>query len=135
MTKELLTIEFRYCDVPKGEYDSGHQSKKITLGVFDTLEEAIIEGNKALEMFEKHFKLHTFPDGRNAKKDRFSKTGGCFGSANRLISPLAYLQTPFDFYAKITKLTYADVEQTIAEVLEANKRYKEYKSLESLEQD
>jgi len=46
-----------------------------------------------------------------------------------LVTALAYLRTPFEFYAKITKLTYADVEETIIEVLEANKRYKEHKSV------
>ena len=123
MTKELLTIEFRYRDIPKGDYDSEHKSKTITIGVFDTLEEAIAEGNKAMEVFEDYFKLNTAWN----TKDRFSKNGGCFGYPKRLITPLAYLQTPFDFYAKITTLTYGDVDQTILEVLEANKRYKEYK--------
>ena len=46
MTKELLTIEFRYRDKPKSDSDSEHRSKTITIGVFDTLEEAIVEGNK-----------------------------------------------------------------------------------------
>jgi hypothetical protein len=123
MTKELLTIEFRYHDIPKGEWDSEYKSKTITLGVFDTLEEAIVEGNKALEVFEKHFKLNTAWN----RKARFSKNGGCFGEPQRLITALAYLQTPFDFYAKIEKLNYGDVEQTIVEVLEANNRYKEHK--------
>jgi len=58
MTKELVTIEFRYRDIPKGEYDSEHKSKTITIGVFDTLEEAIVEGNKAMEVFEDYFKLN-----------------------------------------------------------------------------
>lgn len=123
MTKELLTIEFRYHDKPKNEAFSGHGIKTITIGVFDTLEEAIAEGNKALEVFEKRFKLNTAWN----KKDRFSKNGGCFGTANRLITALGYLQTPFEFYAKITKLTYGDVDQTIFEVLEALEKYKEYK--------
>lgn len=134
MTKELVTIEFRYHDKPKYDRDSGSETKTITVGVFDTLEEAIIEGNKVLEVFEKHFKLHSFPNGRVASKDRFGKNNGCFGSATRLISPLAYLKTPFDFYAKITKLTYSDVEQTILEVLDATKRYREHKISEQ-EQD
>ncbi len=134
MTKELVTIEFRYHDKPKNEDFSGSETKTITIGVFDTLEEAIIEGNKALEVFEKHFQIHKFPNGSEAKKDRFGKNNGCFGSATRLISPLAYLKTPFDFYAKITKLTYADVEQTILDVLDATKRYREYKISEQ-EQD
>jgi hypothetical protein len=130
MTKELLTIEFRYYNKPKHVDFSGSETKTITLGVFDTLDEAIIEGNKALEVFEKHFKLNVAWN----RKDRFSKNGGCFGSAKRLISPLAYLQCPFDFYAKITRLTYADVDQTINEVLDAGKRYREYKLTEQ-EQD
>jgi len=118
MTKELVTIEFRYKDKPDGVF-SQHKTKIITIGVFDTFEEAIIEGNKALEVFEKHFKLNTAWN----KKDRFSKNGGCFGNADRLIGPLGYLQCPFDFYATIKQLEYCDVEQTIVEVLEAGKRY------------
>jgi len=124
MTKELLTIEFRYHDAPKGEYDCDYKSKEITIGVFDTLDEAIVEGNKALEVFEKRFKLNA----AHNRKDRFSKTGGCFGYPQRLITALGYLQTPFDFYAKITQLKYNDVDETIAEVLEAGKRYKQYKT-------
>jgi len=124
MTKELLTIEFRYSDVAKGEHDSDYKTKRITIGVYDTLDEAIVEGNKALEVFEKHFKLN--PNWNT--KDRFSKNGGCFGEPKRLITALAYLQTPFDFYAKITKLTYGDVDETIGEVLGAVKRYNEYQS-------
>lgn len=130
MTKELVTIEFRYHDKPKYDRDSGSATKRITIGMFDTLDEAIIEGNKALEIFEKHFKIHKFPNGSEAKKDRFGKNNGCFGSPTRLITPLAYLQCPFDFYAKIEKLTYGDVEETITEVLEATKRYKEHKNSE-----
>lgn len=134
MTKELVIIEFRYHDKPKYDRDSGSATKKITVGVFDTLDEAIVEGNKALEVFEKHFQIHKFPNGSEAKKDRFGKNNGCFGSANRLITPLAYLRCPFDFYAKIEKLTYGDVEQTILDVLDATKRYREHKISEQ-EQD
>ena len=100
MEKELLTIEFRYHDAPKGEHDSDYKSKKITIGVFDTLDEAIVEGNKALEVFENQFDLNTAWN----RKERFSKNGGCFGEPKRLITALGYLQTSFDFYAKITKL-------------------------------
>jgi len=124
MTKELVTIEFRYNDAPKGDYDSDYKSKKITIGVFDTLDEAIIAGNKALEVFEQRFKLNP----NYNRKERFSKNGGCFGEPQRLISALGYLKTPFDFYAKITKLTYADVHKTINEVLEAVKRYKNHEN-------
>jgi hypothetical protein len=123
MTKELVTIEFRYMDKPINDDFSGHESKTITIGVFDTLDEAIVQGNKALEIFEDYFKLNP----NYNKKERFSKNGGCFGYPHRLITQLAYLQTPFEFYAKITQLKYDDVDKTILEVVEAGKRYKEYK--------
>ena len=122
MTKELVTIKFRYMDKPINDDFSGHETKTITIGVFDTLDEAIVQGNKALEVFEDYFKLNP----NYNKKDRFSKNGGCFGYPQRLITPLGYLQTPFDFYAKITQLQYGDVDKTILEVVEAGKRYKEY---------
>lgn len=118
MTKELVTIEFRYRDKPKNEHFSGHETKTITIGVFDTFDEAIIEGNKSLEIFEKKFKLNSAWN----RKERFSKNGGCFGSANRLITDLAYLQTPFSFFATIKTLHYNEVEESINGVLEAIKR-------------
>lgn len=118
MTKELVTIEFRYRDKPKNEDFSGHETKTITIGVFDTFDEAIIEGNKALEIFEKKFELNSAWN----RKERFSKNGGCFGSANRLISELAYLRTPFSFFATIKTLHYNEVEESINGVLEAIKR-------------
>ncbi len=124
MTKELVTIEFRYLDAPKSDLVGPHKSKKITIGVYDTLDEAMNAGNKALEVLEDYFKLNTAYN----KKERFSKNGGCFGYPNRLITNLGYLQTPFEFYASITKLSYDDLDQTILDVVEAGKRYKEFKN-------
>jgi hypothetical protein len=123
MNKELLTIEFRYNDIPKGDYDSEHKSKTITIGVYDTLDEAIIAGNKCLELFEEYFKLNPHWN----RKRRFGKNNGCFGHPNKLVTALGYLQTPFEFYAKIETLKYEDLQLTILGVLEAGKRYKEYK--------
>jgi len=121
MEKFLLTIEFRYNDSP--EHGGEFICKTITLGVFDTRDEANTTGNKAMEIFENHFKLNP----NYNKKERFSNNGGCFGSPHDLITNLAYLQCPFSFFAKITKLKYDDVEQTILEVIEATKRYRKYK--------
>lgn len=128
MEKFLLTIEFRYQDSPKcsGQY-SQHITKTITLGVFDTRDEANLNGNKALEIFEKRFKLNP----NYNKKDRFSNNGGCFGYPKDLITNLGYIQTPFEFFAKITPLKYDDIEETINNVMDAVKRYKEFKLIES----
>jgi hypothetical protein len=118
MKKYLVTIEFRYTS--KREYSSGgnmYINKTITVGVYEYLETACIEGNKILEVLESRFKLHKFPQGHEAVKERFSKNGGCFGSAKNLITNSAYLKTPFSFYAKIDTLHYEDLGQTIDNVL------------------
>lgn len=124
MNKYLVTIEFRYLDAPKGDHDSSSKSKTITIGVFDDVDVAHTEGNKALEVLESKFPLNS----NYNTKERFSKNGGCFGTPNHLISDLAYLRTPFSFFAKVTTLNILDVNDTITEVLEAGKRYKAYKA-------
>ena len=44
MQKELLEIEFRYNDRPIGSRPATSCSKTIAIGIFDTLEEALING-------------------------------------------------------------------------------------------
>jgi hypothetical protein len=128
MEKYLVTIEFRYTEVPKSENYSEHKSKTITVGVFDDFDNACLEGNKLLENLEDKFPLHVFPNGRgDAKKERFSKNGGCFGSKKTLVTNLAYLKTPFEFYAKIETLKIDDIENTINSVVESIKKHREYK--------
>ena len=128
MERYLLTIEFRYSDAPTELTEFTSHTKKVTIGVYDEFDEAAKNGNLLLENLESKFDLHKFPDGTKAKKDRFSKYGGCFGTKNNLISNLAYLKTPFQFYAKITTLKYDNIDEVINEVVSACKRYKNYKS-------
>lgn len=127
MEKFLVTIEFRYNDAPKYEGGSTqHPNKKITIGVFDTRDEANVEGNKSLEIFEKYFKLNP----NYNKRERFSNNGGLFGSPNDLVCDGTWVLTPFRVFAKITKLKYGDVEKSILEALEATRRYSEYEKLQ-----
>jgi hypothetical protein len=130
MDKYLVTIEFRYSDVPKFENGGTSNSKTTTIGVYDSIDEAIEKGNEALEKLESKFAIHTFPNGRKAKKERFSKNGGCFGTANTLVTNLAYLQTPFEFYAKITTLKHLDLEETLFNLIEARNRYVSFRRKE-----
>lgn len=128
MKKYLLQIEFRYSDAPEQEEGSTHKNKKVTIGVYDDFDEACINGNKLLEHLESRFELHTFPSGRKAVKEKFSKNGGCFGSRNTLVTNLAYLKTPFEFYAKIETLKYDPIEESISTVIDSVKRYRKYKA-------
>ena len=124
MEKYLLKIEFRYSDAPKYEDDLTSKSKTVTIGIYDDFDDACINGNKLLEILESKFEIHSFPDGKIAQKDRFSKTGGCFSEKKTLVTNLAYLKTPFQFYAQIVTLKYDDINDSIDEVVESVKRYR-----------
>ena len=123
MEKNLVRIEVRYSDAPKTEDGSTSKNKTVTIGVYDTFEEACKNGNNLLEVLESKFELHQYPDGSKASKQRFSKNGGCFGSKNTLVANLAYLKTPFEFYAKIVTLEYSPIDEAIESVVSASKRY------------
>ena len=123
--KYLVRIEFRYSDAPK-DYGYTTRNKHVTIGVYDTFEEACENGNKLLEKLESKFKLHKFPSGEYAKKKRFSRYGGPFRTKNTLVTNLAYLKTPFAFYANIETLKYNDIDEVVAEVVSSSKRYREY---------
>lgn len=126
MEKHLVTLELRYNDSPK--YGDDHRqciSKTITIGVYDDFQEACDDGNAMLELLETRYPFHVFPDG-TSRKERFSLRGGCFGSKKALITNLAYLKTPFDFYAKIDTLKYGNVVTSCVEAAAATKRYRDY---------
>ena len=115
MTKELLTIEFRYHEVPKSEYSCEYVSKTITIGVYDTLEEAIKEGNKVLNQLSSKF---------NFGRETFGTHNGVFGSATRLVC---------DFHAKpevfceITQLKYDDISKVMNEVFDSEDNYRKWR--------
>ena len=127
MEKYLVRIEFRYSDTPETEYRSTSKNKMVTIGVYDSFEDACQNGNNLLEVLESKFELHQFPDGSKASNKRFSKNGGCFGSKNTLVTNLAYLKTPFEFYAEIETLKYNPIDEVIENIVSASKRYRNYK--------
>ena len=127
MEKYLVRIEFRYSDAPETEDGTTTKNKMVTIGVYDTFEDACQNGNNLLEALESKFELHQFPDGRKASKERFSKNGSCFGGKKTLVTNLAYLKTPFEFYAKIETLKYSPIDEVIENVVSASKRYMNYK--------
>ena len=128
MKKYLVRIEFRYADAPKTEDGYTSKTKRVTIGVYDTFLEACLSGNNLLEVLENKFELHQYPDGTKASKERFSKNGGILGGKKNLVSNLAYLKTPFEFYAKIETLEYSPIDEAIEDVVSASKRYINYRN-------
>ena len=110
MTKQLLTIEFRYKSIPKSDLCSEHTNKTITIGVYDTIGEAVAEGNKAVGKLRKTYKIH----------NEF-KVNGLFGRPDRLVCDEKY-----SVFAKITELKFDDLDVTIQEVVDSNAKYKKY---------
>lgn len=119
MKKELLTIEFRYLDAPDGVWDCENKNKKITIGIFDTLDEAIQVGNKALQELSKQFEVRS--------DDKFSLNGNCVGGPQKLVTNCCYPTNHVEYFAQITTLDFADLLTTIQMTFEAVERYKQYR--------
>lgn len=117
MSKELLRIEFRYKDKPDST-GSIPRNKFITIGIYDTLEEAVKIGNKLLtEVLSKYFQVR--------KDDRFS-VNGFLGSPERLVSNCCYPTKGVTYFAKITKLDFDNLEDTINNIFDSADKYIEY---------
>lgn len=117
MTKELLQIEFRYRDAPNDDGIDSCKSKTVTVGVYDTLEEAVKAGNTTLEMMKVHFEVRP--------NDRFAVCG-LFGRPTRLVTNCCYARDGVQYFATIKKLDFAPVADYISAAFEAAVRFKEY---------
>jgi hypothetical protein len=118
MKKYILTVEFRYHDKPKGEWDHEYPSKKITIGIYDSMDKAVLEGNTIMRALSKHFQVR---DG-----DWF-KMVHLFGHPKTLCTNTCYPTKGIEYFAKIDTLVFDDLEATIAEAFTAYERYREYK--------
>ena len=117
MKKELLTIEFRYNDKKPENDDYSCISKTITIGIYDTLNEAVKEGNKTIGILSKHFEVR--------RDDKF-KVSGLFGMPDRLVTNCCYTTKGVSFFAEITSLNFDDLETTINEAFVSSDRYKTF---------
>ena len=127
MEKYLVTIEFRYSSLPTHEYSGFFRIKKVTIGVFDEIKSACMEGNKQLEILETHFELN--PNRKIRERLNPNSIGGL------LITDLGYLMTPFEFFLKVETLHFVSIEDTINNVVDCVKKYKEFKREEMERED
>lgn len=115
MAKELLTIEFRYHEVPKSEYSCEYVSKTITIGVYDTLEEAVKEGNKVLNELSSKFKF----------SETFGLHNSLWGTATRLVCD--YSHCDVEVFCEIEQLKYDDIRKVMDEVFESEEKYRKWR--------
>ncbi len=114
MEKYMVQIEFRYKAIPKidSPYASDCYNKKITIGIYDSIDEAIKQGNKSLEVLKAKFRVD----------DCFSKHGGIFGTANKLVCNFVSRNKP-QFFATIETLHFDNLASVMEDVFNANDRW------------
>jgi hypothetical protein len=119
----LVDLGLCYTDQPRGDNDyANHVSKTITVGIYNTYEEAVQAGNAMLAAeLESRFPLNPNYNYKQRFGEKWTET---------LISDLSYLTTPFRFFAHIKKLNLGSVGDAVEEALKAEARYKEWKNSE-----
>lgn len=126
MNKELLTIKFEYYDVPKWDMDSGNTERTITIGIFDTFEEAVAAGNKAVKTLSELLGVEN--------KDRFTKYG-LLGFPTRSVCNYFCRSGNILYRAEITPLVFDDLRDMVKEAFEARKRYQAFKKKQEEEEN
>jgi hypothetical protein len=113
MIKELLKVEFRRYSPTLFKKNIKEQPKTniketIVIGIFDTFEEAVDNGNKVLEKLkELGFDVR---ENDRFHLDRFP---------SRLVSNCAYNDEIY-YFAEITTLNFTSVEETLAAIRKEN---------------
>lgn len=124
MEKYLVQIEFRYKAMPKytSPYASNGYSnynRKITIGIFDSMDEAIKQGNESLRVLKTKFSFN----------DYFFKNGGVFGTAKTLVCNFENRNKP-QFFAEIKTLHFDDLISVMEDVFNENEKWLQNKEKE-----
>lgn len=117
MEKFLVTIEFRHNVIPKSDYHTDAVSREVTIGVYDNIDDAVNNGNNALNKLKKYFPIN----------ECFSKNGGAFGGIRNLIVDWSHKKTKASVYCKITKLHYDDLESVMEECVATQNKYDDWR--------
>jgi hypothetical protein len=123
-TKELLTVEFRYTRISTWDRDDDYCTKTFTIGIYDSLEEAVIMGNLTLLTLSETFEVRS--------TDRF-KVKGLFDFPDRLVSNNCYPTKGVMYFAKIETLNFVEIDtfqNEINEIMDEKDKYIEYKKKE-----
>ena len=118
MTKELLTVEFRYSARPKSVSHSEHTSRKVTIDYFNTIDEAIKKGNEVIELLSRDYDF---------LGEKF-KLNYLFGTPRTLVCSRNH-----EVFVSIDTLHFDDLEEVMNQIVAAKKDYQVYLKEESSE--
>ena len=119
--RERLEIELRYYALQDDSVV--YHNPTITVGIYDTIEEAVAAGNEMLVTLSKYFKVRV--------GDTF-KVNGLLGYPDRLVSNCCYRTNGVVYFARIVRMEFADVE---AKVKQAIQSAQELRMKENQEED
>jgi len=114
MEKYLVNIRFNYFDISSDDRNSGARYEVVTLGVYDDINVACKEADKALEMIKS--KVDVIRDG-----DKFIFSGRFFPDYV-YIDTGAYINKPYNFECEIKTLNYQSVSDVIDNIKNAAER-------------
>ena len=117
MEKFLLDVEFRYHRVPESEYSSDCVNKVITIGIYDTLDEAIEKGNATIQRITKKFHF----------RERFGRNNGIFGSSNLLVASISNYPECF-VHIKPLDCNVDNLEEEMKKAFQSEAEYKKWRS-------
>lgn len=119
MTKQLLKVEFRYHKIPLSEFACDSVTKEITIGIYDTLEDAVKKGNEVLATLAKRFEV----------REKFA-VRGFLGTPNKLVTNTCYPTEGIQYFASIETLEFEDdFEGIISEVFKTTRKYNRQRKL------
>jgi len=95
MKKEIVSVEFRYSD---------RQTKNVFIGIYDTLDEAINEGNKILDKIRTKYEVR-----ENFKQNHL------FGNPLRLVSNCCYPTNGIQYFVTIKTVYVNDYLENVME--------------------
>lgn len=121
-TKHFVSVEFRYNDTPSYLDGSQFTTKTIGVGIFDTIDEAVKKGNDAIKVLAKHFEVR--------HEDQFYMKG-IFGIPDTLVTNCCYPTRGIQYFAKIEKIEFDCLEETIKECFKAADRLMAWRKKES----
>ena len=112
MTKQLLTVEFRYYSVQKPDLSGSYNKSKVTIGIYDTIEEAVKFGNDTLQSLSGCFDFGG---------DKF-KVNGLYGRPNRLVCDYSS-KHKVQVFCNIEELNFDDLTKVMKDALNSQAEY------------
>jgi len=116
ITKELLDVEFSYHVVPASDLHSDRESKTVTIGIYDNIEDAVNDGNKILKRLGRKFRFN----------DSF-KTNGLFGRPTRLVCDFG-TNKGVEVFVHIRQLVIDDIDKVMDTAFANQTAYMKWKN-------